>query len=103
MKRILLFTMGILMGCTLWAQETFPVNGVQDQRSQAIALTNATICVDHETIIENATLLIKGDKIVSVGSGVRVPSSAVSYDMEGAYIFPSFIDIHTHYGMPVPK
>ena len=48
------------------AQETFPVNGVSDLRSDQFAFTNATIVKDAQTTLQNATLVIKQGKIVAV-------------------------------------
>ena len=48
----------------LTAQVTFPRNDVLDERAGAYAFTNATIMVDYQTKIDNATLLIKDGKII---------------------------------------
>ncbi len=100
MRKILFTLLGLLSGIGLYAQETFPVNGVHDPRNQATAFTHANICVDPQTFIEDATLLIQGDSIIAVGTEVEIPSTAVVLDLKGAYIYPSFIDLHTSYGMP---
>ena len=47
------------------AQQTFPVNGVQDYREDYIAFTHATIVKDSKTILKDATLIIKQGKIIS--------------------------------------
>lgn len=100
MKRMLLFFLGISLGMALPAQETFPINGVRDLRQQDVLLTNATLCVDHQTIIEKASMLIRNGKIAEIGTDLSPRPEQVVYDMEGAYIYPSFLDIHTNYGMP---
>lgn len=84
------------------AQATFPRNGVYDERDGHYAFTNATIYVTPNQRLEGATLLIKKGKIVTVGKNVTVPKDAVVLDMKGKYIYPSFIDLHTKYGMPKP-
>lgn len=85
------------------AQETFPVNGVADQRSDQFAFTNATIVKDAQTTIKNATLVIKQGKIVAAGTNISVPKDAVIIDCKGKYIYPSFIDIFSDYGIAAPK
>lgn len=85
------------------AQETFPVNGVADQRTDYFAFTNATIVKDAQTTLQNATLVIKQGKIVAVGANLTVPKDAVLIDCKGKYIYPSFIDLYSNYGIPVPK
>jgi imidazolonepropionase-like amidohydrolase len=84
----------------LAAQQTFPQNGVFDQRDDHYAFTNANIQVSPDKKIEKGTLLIKKGKIVAVGSSVIIPKDAVVIDLQGKYIFPSFIDIYSDYGMP---
>ncbi len=100
MRRLKLLFSGLLFSTLLQAQETFFVNGVGDKRDGSYAFTNATIVKDAQTTITNATLLIKDGKIVAVGSGVAVPKDAVVVDCKGKYIYPSFVDIYSDYGMP---
>lgn len=84
---------------SLFAQETFPVNGVHDKNDKVIAFTNATIVTDPNTKISNGTLVIKNNKIIAVGQSVSISKGAVSYDLKGKYIYPSFIDMFTSYGV----
>ncbi len=84
----------------VFAQPTFPENGVADPRHGYYAFTNATIVKDISTTLSNATLVIKDGKIVAVGSNLAVPAGAVEVDCKGKYLYPSFIDIYTDYGTP---
>ena len=60
-KRILTLTLVLsLAGLAAWAQETFPRNDVKDSRAGLYAFTNATIVVDPQTTLTNATLLAGG-------------------------------------------
>src|SRR6516162_8924143 len=88
---------------TASAQETFPVNGVQDSREGYIAFTHATVVKDSKTILKDATLIIKEGKIVAVGSGLSVPKDAGIIDCKGKYIYPSFIDLMSDYGITVAE
>ena len=88
---------------SLVAQTTFPKNGVYDERDKLYAFTNATIYVDYQTKLENATLIIRGGKVEQVGKNITVPKGAVTFDLAGKYIYPSFIDAYSNYGMPKPK
>ena len=94
----------LLLCCLTWlfsaAQETFPVNGVTDIRNDYFAFTNATIVKDPQTILQNATLVIKQGKIISVGTNISVPKDAAVIDCKGKYIYPSFIDLFSDYGVP---
>lgn len=94
---------GLLLTIALRAQTTFPVNGVADERSGLYAFTNATIVKDATTTLSNATMIIKDGKIVAVGTDVKVPQDAVAIDCKGRFIYPSFIDIFSDYGMPAPQ
>ncbi|MBX9784188.1 MAG: amidohydrolase family protein [Chitinophagaceae bacterium] len=90
----------LLTAAIINAQETFPVNGVADQRNGTYAFINATIVTDASASIPNAIMIIKDGRIVAVGSSVSVPSDAIVIDCKGKYIYPSFIDVYADYGMP---
>src|SRR3954452_20258298 len=85
------------------AQQTFPVNGVQDQRENYIAFTHATIVKDSKTILQDATLIIKEGKIISVGNNIALPKEAATIDCKGKYIYPSFIDLVSDYGITLTQ
>jgi imidazolonepropionase-like amidohydrolase len=85
------------------AQVTFPVNGVADPKVKCFAFTNATIVKDVQTKLTNATLVIREGKIISAGNSVIIPKDAVVIDCNGKFIYPSFIDIFSDYGVPVPQ
>lgn len=85
-----------------WTQETFPVNGVFDHRDGKYAFTNATIYVSPQKVIKNATLLVEDGKVKAVNTA-NAPKDAIVIDIKGKYIYPSFIDPYSNYGMPVPK
>ena len=88
---------------TAKAQETFPENGVADPRHGYYAFTNATIVKDAGTTLKEATFIIKDGKIVSVGSGIKIPAGAVEVDCKGKFIYPSFIDLYADYGTIAPQ
>ncbi len=93
----------IINSLILIAQETFPQNGVFDQRDNHFAFTNAVIQVSPDKAIDNGTLLIKKGKVMAVGDSIQIPSDAIIIDLKGKYIFPSFIDIYSDYGTPKPE
>ncbi|AKD55397.1 amidohydrolase family protein [Spirosoma radiotolerans] len=82
------------------AQTTFPRNGVYDERPGLYAFTNATIIVDPQTTLQNATLLIRDGRIEAVGTAVSVPAGTVVTDLKGKRIYPGLVDIDSDYGMP---
>jgi len=97
-KKILLLTLTIFSQ-SLIAQETFPSNGAPNSTENTYAFTNATIQINPTEVVVG-TLLIKGDKIIAVGSEVNIPSEAIVVDVLEKHIYPSFIDPFTSYGMP---
>ena len=82
------------------AQETFPVNGVRDDRIKVYAFTNATIFRDYRTKLEKATLIIREGKVVAVGTGSSIPKGAIVQDLSGKTIYPALVDIYSGYGLP---
>jgi imidazolonepropionase-like amidohydrolase len=50
----------------------------------------------NEKPVENALILIEGDKIVSVTAGGSAPSGVEVIDLSKATVLPGFIDTHTH-------
>lgn len=100
-KPVLLFTLLVgLSGSAGWAQTTFPRNGVYDERPNVYAFTHATIVVDPQTTLEDATLLIRNGLIEAVGKDVKLPAGAVVSDVKGKRIYPAMIDLDSDYGMP---
>ncbi len=85
------------------AQQTFYTNGITDQRNTVYAFTNATIYTDYQTKISDATLIIKEGKILEVGKNITIPKGAITQDLKGKIIYPSFIDLYSNYGMPAIK
>ncbi|HXO76869.1 MAG TPA: amidohydrolase family protein, partial [Puia sp.] len=85
------------------AQTTFPVNGVADPREGCYAFIHATVVKDGQTTLSDATLIIRDGLIVSAGAAAALPKDAVVIDCSGKYIYPSFIDIYSDYGIPVAE
>ncbi len=104
MKKLFITMLGIfLLSSTIYSQiQTFPRNGVQDERIDLYAFTNATIIQDANTTIEGATLIVKGSVIESVGKDIIIPSGATIVDLKGKKIYPSFVESYSNYGVPEP-
>ncbi len=86
------------------SQDYFPTNsGVKTKDKTYKAFTNATIYVSPTQVIEKGTLLIRDDKVISVGANVSLPSNTQVYDLEEAFIYPSFIEIYSDFGIQKPK
>ncbi len=103
MKHVSLFIFIICFVFSGFAQTTFPVNGIAEPKAECYAFTNATIIKDGQTTLNNAVLVIRKGKIVSAGSNATVPADAVIIDCKGKYIYPSFIDMYSDYGIQSPQ
>ncbi len=64
-----------------------------------IAIVNGMINTVTKGIIEKGTILIENDKIVAVGEAVEIPEGTEVIDAEGRFVFPGFLDAHTHLGI----
>jgi imidazolonepropionase-like amidohydrolase len=95
----------VLLSCTLSvrAQVTYPINGIADPRERIYAFTHATIIKDGQTTFSDATMLINDGKIISAGNNVSIPSNAIVIDCTGKYIYPSFIEIYSDYGVAIQQ
>lgn len=83
-----------------FAQEYIPKNdGVKTNTSNYTAFTNAKIYITPTQIVDNGTLLIKDGKVVACGNNVSVPKNAVTVDVSGKTIYPSFIETYSDFGM----
>jgi Tol biopolymer transport system component len=64
-----------------------------------VALTNARVITMDGTrrVLDNATILVRNNRIESVGTGVAVPSGAHVVNLAGKTVMPGIIDAHAHY------
>ncbi len=85
------------------SQITFPVNGVRNPEKQLILLTNAHIHPDTSKLIWQGEILIRDGRISEIGKKVSRPIDAVTIDLQGMHIYPSFIEVLSSYGMPEVK
>ena len=99
MKKFQLLFIFCCMIIAALAQETFPVNGVHDYREDYFAFTHATIVKDSKTTIKRCNTRYQRRKNNSVGNNVAVPKDAAVIDCKGKYIYPSFIDFFSDYGI----
>jgi len=92
----------VLLACfsNLTAQEYFPTNSeIKSVTRHYTAFTNAKIFVTPTQIINKGTLLIKDGKIVNVGTNISLPKNTIIVNVSGKYIYPSFIDLYSDFGI----
>lgn len=103
LKLILFFP---LISVVASAQSTFPTNGVQSPDKSVYAITHARLYVEPGVVVDNATLLYSQGKIISAGKDVKIPTNAVVTDAQGQFVYPSFVELVSDYGLkgqPVEK
>ena len=101
MKR--LFLLLIFFSFNLNAQDYFIVNdGVKTKDYQYNVFTNANIHSSNG-MITNGTLIEKDGKIIDIGVNLNLPNNSVVYDLKGQYIYPSFIETHSSFGVKIPQ
>jgi imidazolonepropionase-like amidohydrolase len=69
-------------------------------RAEKIALVNGTIInPDKSQIVQNATIIIDGDKIAAAGDAktISTPKDARLIDCKGKFILPGYTDTHVHF------
>ncbi|MFP6615135.1 MAG: amidohydrolase family protein, partial [Candidatus Hydrogenedentota bacterium] len=77
----------------------FGSSSAQDPFHTPIAITHVSATTEAGTTISDATILIEDGRIISVGTDVEVPSTALVVDGSGLYAYPGFIDAATHLGI----
>lgn len=80
------------------ASTSLSVSAVADAPKGGVLLTNATvITMVGDEVLENASVLIEGNKIVAVGeTPTDLPASIKVVDLAGKTIIPGIIDAHAH-------
>jgi imidazolonepropionase-like amidohydrolase len=104
MKKIPFLCLLMLSFGILQAQDYFPKNdGVKEVNNNYTAFINATLQVDPTATIKNGTMLIRNGKIIAVGKSVKLPENTVIIDLDGKYVYPSFIESYSGFGIEKPK
>lgn len=101
-RKLPLLFCAILSFTQILAQETtFKTNGPDDYRSGLHAFINAILVIDYQTQTDTTTLVIKDGIIIQTGG--KIPKGAIVHDLKGMWIYPSFIDIYSNYGIAEKK
>lgn len=82
--------------------ETFPVNGTRDPDAVHWVLKGATVHVNADEVISNATVVVHQGRIVDVGPEglVKIPSPAFVESYAGLHLYPSFVELQSDWGLP---
>lgn len=104
MKRIVTLLFLLILIPKINAQEYFPNNeSIQNKNSNYTAFINAKIIVTPQQIIDKGVLLIQNGRVIAVGKTITIPKNAVTIDLDGKSIYPSFIDMYSSFGIEKTK
>lgn len=104
-ERLSLLSAGLLtvFAVSSHADQTGPLQGIQDKTPNLIALTGATVYTEPGKKLENATVLIADGRISAVGGNVKIPAGYQRIDASSYTLYPGFIDPYTQYGIDAAK
>lgn len=84
-------------------QDAAPTQGLRETVPGHVAFVDATVVVSPERTVEDATLVVRDGRVVSVEAGGEPPAGARVVDVGGKWIYPGFVDPYTDYGLPQEK
>ena len=61
-----------------------------------VGATVITMADEDGGVMENATIVIEGDRIAEIGTDIPLPRGAEVLELDGKYIIPGLIDAHAH-------
>jgi imidazolonepropionase-like amidohydrolase len=94
----------LLSSVPILGQDYFPNNsGVATKNSNYTLFKNATIYKSPSEVIKKGSLLIKEARIIAIGKNIKTPANSTVIDLKGKFIYPSFIDIYTDFGVSKPE
>ncbi|MFO7873063.1 MAG: hypothetical protein R6U62_01100, partial [Bacteroidales bacterium] len=100
--RVLLLLSIVLFLSLKISGQTNRVSGLRENTPSVFAITNADIVTEPGNRLEDAVLVIRNGIIESAGQDVQIPADATILNMSGGTIYPGFIDMYTHLGLPAP-
>lgn len=86
-------------GFSVSGQSTFPVNGTQSEDGTVYAIKNVRLFIEPGNVEDQAVLLFSKGKIIASGKDKTIPANAVIMDGKGRFVYPSFIDLFSDYGV----
>ncbi|RYG67098.1 hypothetical protein EON77_16790, partial [bacterium] len=67
------------------------------------AIVGAKIEIGDGRVIDNGTLVMRGDKIVLLGEGLAAPAGAKIVEGKGLTVYPGFVDAYSTSGLKLPE
>ena len=76
------------------------VFGLTTAKAERLAFVHATVINPATaTVLQDATVVVDGNKIAAVGSAkeVKIPEGGRAIDSQGRFVLPGYIDTHVHF------
>src|SRR6185369_3086056 len=92
-KAALLALMLLAVNCLALARDA----GAEGAKDQPIAFVGVNVVpMDSERVIENQTVIVRGDRIAELGPSakVKVPAGALRIEAKGKYLMPGLAEMH---------
>ncbi len=88
----------LLAGLPLLSACSAPETEKAPALTSVMAFEGGRVLVGDGGVIENATMLVDGNRLLAVGPGdaVEVPAGAARVDLTGRTVMPAIIDTHVH-------
>ncbi|NNF26366.1 MAG: amidohydrolase family protein [Gemmatimonadetes bacterium] len=92
----------------VWSESDTPADRVTlsfeltpEVPQSTVALTGVRVLTmnGQREVLENATVLVEGNRIVAVGENVSVPAEAREFNLTGHTVMPGIVDVHAHTDM----
>jgi len=71
---------------------TTAVDGMRDKRIRLVAYVNCTAFTSPGVRIDSAVIIVRDDRVSSVGKGLVVPAGATLRDLHGAFVYAGFVE-----------
>jgi hypothetical protein len=99
LRFILILCVSLLMMGIVSGQTTTSSDHNQKLLSRTAFVNVNIIPMDTERVLENQTVIVKGDHITAIGpaDAVAVPEGAQVIEGNGAYMMPGLADMHMHF------
>ena len=96
MRKLGVMLSGVVLLCVLLVSNRLAAQ-TTGQNTPRVAIRCAML-IDgkSETVVKDAVVLVKGEKIMAVGSGATIPAGTTVIDLGDMTLLPGLIDAHTH-------
>lgn len=93
-----------LVATTVGAVPIAVFNQAAPQQGVTAIVGASVVNVEDGSVVPNAVVLIEGDRIKAIGpaSSVSVPANAHTIRMDGKWLAPGLLNMHTHFGLKLP-